>query len=108
MFGDLSDTIKKGQEQTGAKIDELETRLAKALEANESVTSKVEELMTDHKQLVEKFDSVTAHLNEVEKGLKTLEGSTALKKSADLGGSTETPKMEKSSLWGGSIFSLDD
>ncbi len=108
MFSDLSDTIKKGQEQTGVKIDELETRLSKALEANESVQTRVESLMNEHKALVEKFESVTSQLGEVEKGLKVLESSTALKKSADLGGSTDAPKIEKSSLWGGSIFSLDD
>ncbi len=108
MFADLSDTIKKGQEQTGSKIDELETRLAKALEANDAVQGKVEELMSEHKALVEKFDSVTNQLGEVEKGLHALEGSTALKKSADLGGSAEAPKKIEKSLWSGSIFSLED
>lgn len=108
MFGDLSDTIKKSQEQTAQSLGELETRLAKALDANDSVQAKVEELMSEHKQLVEKFDSVTSQLGEVEKGLKTLEGSTALRKSADLGGSAEAPVRTEKSLWSGSIFSLDD
>jgi Caudovirus prohead serine protease len=108
MFGDLNDTIKKSQEQTAESLGDLETRLARALDANDSVQAKVEGLMSEHKQLVEKFDSVTKQLGKVEKGLEALEGSTALRKSADLGGSAEAPVIIEKSLWSGSVFSLDD
>ncbi len=97
----LSDTIKKSQESTSEKITELEARFA---EAQQKFEKSLGDLVAEHGSLKERFDSVTTQLGEVEKGLKTLEGSTALKKSASVGGATETPKPQANGVWSGSIF----
>jgi hypothetical protein len=103
MFGDLQSAIESGLEKNAQAADEA---IAKATEAFES---KVEELVQKHTELVTKFESLKTDLGGVEKRLEGVEGETAIKKSGDLGGSTEdTLQKSKGSKWGGRFLGLSD
>lgn len=103
MFGDLQAAIESGLEKNAAQADEA---IAKATELFES---KVNELVEKHTELTNKFESLKSDLGTVEKRLEGVEGETAMKKSGDLGGSTEdTLQKSKGSKWGGRFLGLSD
>jgi hypothetical protein len=103
MFGDLQKAIESGLEKNAAQADEA---IAKATELFES---KVNELVEKHTELTNKFESLKSDLGTVEKRLEGVEGETAIKKSGDLGGSTEdTLQKSKGSKWGGRFLGLSD
>ncbi|QIN94015.1 capsid maturation protease [Streptomyces phage Wakanda] len=103
MFGDLQKAIESGLEKNAAQADEA---IAKATELFES---KVNELVEKHTELTNKFESLKSDLGTVEKRLEGVEGETAMKKSGDLGGSTEdTLQKSKGSKWGGRFLGLSD
>ncbi|QWT29918.1 capsid maturation protease [Streptomyces phage TunaTartare] len=103
MFGDLQSAIESGLEKNAKAADEA---LARATEAFES---KVGELVEKHNELVTKFESLKTDIGGVEKRLESVESETAIKKSGDLGGSTEdTLKKSKGSTWGGRFLGLSD
>lgn len=103
MFGDLQTAIESGLEKNAKQADEA---IAKASEAFEN---KVEELVKKHDELVTKFESLKENIGGVEKRLGVVENETAIKKSGDLGGSTEeTLQKSKGSTWGGRFLGLSD
>jgi hypothetical protein len=103
MFGDLQTAIESGLEKNAKAADEA---IAKATEAFEN---KVEELVQKHNELVNKFESLKTDIGTVEKRLDGVESETAMKKSGDLGGSTEdTLQKSKGSKWGGRFLGLSD
>jgi len=103
MFGDLQTAIESGLEKNAKQADEA---IAKASEVFES---KVDELVKKHEELVTKFESLKTDIGGVEKRLGVVEGETAIKKSGDLGGSTEeTLQKSKGSTWGGRFLGLSD
>ncbi|WMI33424.1 capsid maturation protease [Streptomyces phage Kenrey] len=103
MFGDLQTAIESGLEKNAKQADEA---IAKATEAFEN---KVEELVKKHDELVTKFESLKTDIGGVEKRLGVVESETAIKKSGDLGGSTEeTLQKSKGSTWGGRFLGLSD
>ena len=103
MFGDLQTAIESGLEKNAKQADEA---IAKATEAFEN---KVDELVKKHEELVTKFESLKTDIGGVEKRLETVESETAIKKSGDLGGSTEeTLQKSKGSTWGGRFLGLSD
>ncbi|XAO35221.1 capsid maturation protease [Streptomyces phage Francob] len=103
MFGDLQTAIESGLEKNAKQADEA---IAKASEAFES---KVDELVKKHEELVNKFESLKTDIGGVEKRLGVVESETAIKKSGDLGGSTEeTLQKSKGSTWGGRFLGLSD
>lgn len=103
MFGDLESAIKAGLEKNSQEATEA---IQKATEAFEN---KVNELVEKHNELTNKFESLTENIGNVEKRLDGVESETAVKKSGDLGGSTEeTLQKSKGSKWGGRFLGLSD
>lgn len=104
MFGDLQSAITAGLEKNNS---ETAAAIAKV---NETVEAKVNELTKAHAELTTKFDSIQNELKSVEKALAAVESETAVKKSGDLGGSTEDTleKSNKGSMWGGRFLGLSD
>ncbi|AXH49172.1 head maturation protease [Streptomyces phage Blueeyedbeauty] len=103
MFGDLQSAIESGLEKNSK---EAQDAISKATEAFES---KVNELVEKHNELVNKFESLQTDIGSVEKRLDGVESETAMKKSGDLGGSTEdTLQKSKGSKWGGRFLGLSD
>lgn len=103
MFGDLQAAIESGLEKNAKQADEAIAKASKLFE------SKVDELVQKHTELTSKFESLKDNLGTVEKRLEGVEGETAIKKSGDLGGSTEdTLKKSKGSTWGGRFLGLSD
>jgi flagellin-like hook-associated protein FlgL len=103
MFGDLQSAIESGLEKNAKAADEA---IAKAAETFEN---KVNELVQKHDELVNKFESLKTDIGGVEKRLEGVESETAMKKSGDLGGSTEdTLKKSKGSTWGGRFLGISD
>lgn len=103
MFGDLQTAISSGLEKNAKQAEEA---IAKA---TETFGSRVEELVKRHDELVNKFESLKTDIGGVEKRLDSVESETAMKKSGDLGGSTEdTLKKSKGSTWGGRFLGLSD
>ena len=103
MFGDLQSAIESGLEKNAKAADEA---IAKAAE---TVENRVNELVQKHDELVNKFESLTTDIGTVEKRLDGVESETAMKKSGDLGGSTEdTLQKSTGSTWGGRFLGLSD
>lgn len=103
MFGDLQSAIQSGLEKNAKATDDA---IAKAAETFET---RVSELAKKHDELVNKFESLKTDIGGVEKRLEGVESETAMKKSGDLGGSTEdTLKKSKGSTWGGRFLGLSD
>lgn len=103
MFGDLEAAIKSGLEKNSQEATDA---IQKATEAFEN---KVNELVEKHNELTNKFQSLTDNIGSVEKRLDSVESETAVKKSGDLGGSTEeTLQKSKGSKWGGRFLGLSD
>ena len=103
MFGDLQNAIESGLEKNAKAADEAITKASNAFE------KKVEELVSRHDELVNKFESLKNDIGGVEKRLDSVESETAMKKSGDLGGSTEeTLQKSKGSKWGGRFLGLSD
>lgn len=103
MFGDLQTAIESGLENNAKQANEAITK------ASETFESKVNELVEKHNELVNKFESLKTDIGGVEKRLGVVEDETAIKKSGDLGGSTEeTLQKSKGSTWGGRFLGLSD
>jgi hypothetical protein len=109
MFADLSTSIQKAletsQTETSAELAKVNERLA----AVDAVATKIEELGAKHAELAEKFDAVNTQLDNVEKRFQAINETVGVKKSGDLGGSTED-KLEKSSksIWNGRFLGSVD
>lgn len=103
MFGDLQAAIESGLEKNAKHTEESVSK------ATEAFDSKVNELVEKHNELVNKFESLKTDIGGVEKRLDGVESETAMKKSGDLGGSTEdTLSKSKGSVWSGRFLGLSD
>jgi hypothetical protein len=102
LFAEFSASIQKAlgenAEATAAELVKVNDKIA----ALDAVANKLDELE-------KKFNAVSEKVESVEKAFGTVEKSVGLKKSGDLGGSTED-KLEKSSksVWGGRFFGSVD
>lgn len=85
---------------TTAKTETAE--VVKSVQAE--VTAKVDALETKVSELETKFSEVQS---EVAKRVDAVESDTAIKKSADLGGSTESKTTKKESIWGGRFLNAN-
>ena len=103
MFGDLQNAIESGLEKNSTEAQDAITKATEAFE------NKVNELVEKHNELTNKFESLKSDIGGVEKRLDSVESETAIKKSGDLGGSTEdTLQKSKGSKWGGRFLGLSD
>lgn len=104
MFGDLQAAITKSLETS------TEVTAGAITKVNETLDAKYSELSTKHDELTEKFNSVKAELDAVAKRVDSVEADTAVKKSGDLGGSTEDTltKSKGTTGWNGHFLSTTD
>jgi len=102
MFESLKTSISADLAKSAGSLAEAVTGLRTDLEGNYS------ELVVKYTELSEKFAALEGRVAPVEKSLGVLESATAVKKSNDLGGSTEVA-IEKSvvSKWGGHFLGAD-
>lgn len=101
----VEEQLEKTQQQVEKAVSDLDTKFA---EFSEGFEKKFEELSKNHGDLTQKFADLKDELGTLEKSIDTIDSSTAVKKSGDLGGSTEET-LEKSKdsdkgFWGGSFL----
>lgn len=106
-FAKMAETLEalKGVLESGLEKNRTEIS-AEVAKASEGFNGKVSELEAKHSELVTKFDAVVAEIEALKGNVETVSKSTAVKKSSDLGGSTEVPvtKAGSSKDWGGSFL----
>jgi len=102
MLGDLkgflSDTLSKAAETNAAQVAEVKNTVESF---SKSVEARIVELAEQHNNLSETVKGIRETIGSVEKRIDAVEGETAIKKSADLGGSTEFVKKSK---WSGAFL----
>ncbi len=102
MLGDLkgflSDTLSKAAETNAAQVAEVKDTVESF---SKSVEARIVDLAEQHNNLSETVKGIRETIGSVEKRIDAVEGETAIKKSADLGGSTEFVKKSK---WSGAFL----
>lgn len=109
MFEGLKSGINESLEKNATALNEAIGGLNSRLDGVTSdVETKNSEVLAKCAELSKQLEAVEARIGSTEKSLTVLDGATALKKSSDLGGSTELP-VEKSagSVWGGHFLGAD-
>jgi DNA repair exonuclease SbcCD ATPase subunit len=97
----ISDSLLKNKEAVDSALSEVNDKMEKF---TAEMSEKLSELDTKNAELSEKFASIKDELGKMEKSIDQLNGASAIKKSADLGGSDEAVvETEKAatSTWGG-------
>ena len=107
MFADLQKSIAEGFDTNKSDVEK------KFEEVTSTFESKLGELSAKHDELTEKFNALKTGVDGVEKALaarvESVEKSTAVKKSGDLGGSTEAEVTKaSSSKWAGAFLAVSD
>lgn len=107
MFADLQKSISAGFDSNRSEVEKRFEEVTSTFE------SKLGELAGKYDELTEKFNALKDGVDGVEKALasrvESVEKSTAVKKSGDLGGSTEEEvRKTSSSSWGGAFFAASD
>ena len=116
---DISKMLGGLREDFNAELEKRDGTLAEAVEtistlskSLESTVAKIEELNSKYDGLSEKIESAKGKLSEVEKSLGDLDSATALRKSGELGGSSDAgdvvQKNKKTSFWGNTFLAADD
>lgn len=109
MLDDLKESINKSLEKNAVAAQEQQANFdAKLGDLEKRLEEKVSELAKAGDDLKSKVESVKTQIAEMEKSLGTVSKATAVKKSGDLGGSSEeTLEKSKGSMWGGHFLSVD-
>jgi len=107
---DITKAVESGTKQSAEQIEALENRLNKVNEEFESKFAEFKNSLDDHANKLSGFEE---GLNKVLGTVNALELGSAVKKSADLGGSDETfekrkTKSEGSRVFEGVFFSVAD
>jgi hypothetical protein len=104
LKGSLSSDLEKTAESVNKAIGEIQETFTKSLGEFEAKISSLDERYTE---LSDRVSDLKNQVGVVEKSVSGIEKATAIKKSGDLGGSTEEETVEKSktSLWGGAFLS---
>jgi uncharacterized protein YaaR (DUF327 family) len=100
----VSETVTKSAEASNEQVAGVR---ASVDEFVKTVNSKFDELGEGHANLTKTVETLSNTLSEVEARVEGINSSTAVKKSAELGGSED--KLEKSnSIWGGRFLGVSD
>lgn len=100
----VSETVQKSAEASNEQVAGVR---ASVDEFVKTVNSKFDELGEGHANLTKTVEALSNTLSEVEARVEGINSSTAVKKSAELGGSED--KIEKSnSIWGGRFLGVSD
>jgi hypothetical protein len=98
--------IQKGKDETQEVIKALESRVESV---EKSLGEKTKEFDETVKGLTEKLTAAEEHSDKVEKSLGELQGSSAIKKSSDVGsGDGALTREKKEFSWSGSFASADE
>lgn len=109
MFASLKTDITESLEKNSGVVTEALSGLTTRLDTvTADVETKNSELLTKFAELSTELAAVNARIDVTEKSLTVIDGATAIRKSSDLGGSTEVV-VEKSttSMWGGHFLGAD-
>jgi ribosomal protein S20 len=103
MLGDLkgffSETLAKASEVNAAQVTDIKT----SVEAfSKNVDARILELAEKHSALSDAVSEIKGTIEGVQKQVDAVEGSTAIKKSSDLGGSEVFTKSK--SKWSGAFL----
>jgi hypothetical protein len=98
LKGFLSDTLSKAAETNAAQVAEVKSTVESFIKG---VETKVSELAEQYNTLSETVKGISEGIDSVQKRVNAVETDTAVKKSADLGGSTEFVKKSK---WSGAFL----
>lgn len=109
MLSDLDNKISSNLEKNREAIDEALTEVnAKVEKFTQDLDSKYAELAAKHGELSEKFAGIKEELGKMEKSVGDLLDASAVKKSGDLGGESETVVEKKAtSTWGGHFLGVN-
>lgn len=101
----LSETLEANASAVSKSIEEIQATFTKSFG---DVESKIADLAVKHEELSTKFAELKNEVGAVEKSVAGIQKASAIKKSGDLGGSSEDTVVEKSNgggFWGGQILS---
>lgn len=101
---DISESLEKNTATLQAAIGGLDTRLNSVAS---DVETKNSELVQKFAALDTKFAELEGRVGTTEKSLTVLDGASAIKKSSDLGGSTEVVVEKTTSIWGGAFLGAE-
>lgn len=105
------EAIEEGRDSQSEKVEELRKELGgiedKFVEKLSSLEKTVEKLEKDQDELGKSFKGIQDSVSEVEKGLREVDPSTALKKSVDTDQSAEEVPDVKKSVWNGAFLNID-
>ena len=103
MLGDLkgffSDTLSKATEDNQAQVADIKVSVESF---SKSINDQITELAEKHSTLSDAVADIKNTINGVQKRVDAVEGSTAIKKSSDLGGSVGS--TIKKSKWNGTFL----
>lgn len=100
----VEDQLRKNEEEIHKAVTGLDEKFD---EFSKGFEKKFEELSTKHTELTEKLAGLKDEFGGLSKSVDSIESSTALKKSGDLGGSSEEADLEKASksnFWGSAFL----
>ena len=101
----LEKRIDEGLENNRSAIDEAIERIEKSITASlETNETKINDFEKRQEDVKKALDDISGRFDAVSKSVEALDGSSALKKSNDLGGSEVAGGEESSGLWKNSIL----
>jgi hypothetical protein len=106
----VEESLEKSKEVASQAVTEaLEKFTTEFEELKKGMETKISELGDKHAELSEKVAGLKDSIDKVEKSVGELEGETAVKKSGDLGGSTESELKKSddgSQIWSGVFLNV--
>ena len=101
----ISDNLEKNREAIDSALAEVNEKVEKF---STELDKKYAELAAKHGELSEKFAGIKEELGKMEKSVTDLLDASAVKKSGDLGGESETVVEKKAtSTWGGHFLGVN-
>lgn len=109
MMDDLKATLEDGLNQNLTEVNKKIESINKSFdEFGEKIKERVEELDSRYAELSKGIAGIKAEVDSVEKSLRKIEAGTAIKKSGDLGGSSEEVTQQgDDNVWRGAFLGTD-
>ena len=108
LTDEIAQSNAKSQEKNKELVKALEDLDAKFEERLVKVDQQVKDLQGRQEEFSKKFEGIEESVGEVQKGLVSLDGSTALRKSSDPDQSVEEENSAVSDKWKGSFLGLNN
>jgi prefoldin subunit 5 len=109
MMDDLKATLEDGLQKNLGEVNKKIESINKSFdEFGEKIKERVEELDSRYNELSKGIAGIKAEVDSVEKSLRKIEAGTAIKKSGDLGGSSEEViNNGDDNVWRGAFLGTD-